>query len=183
MKITIKELVALQNKIHQQNVEMGWWDNHRSFATFACLFHSELSEAMEGDRRGLMDDHLPEYEMFWVELADFAIRCIDWLGSRNYVNYIFYASSPSGDRVAFLAEMHKTISEAYFLSWYASTYNGDETSGHASVLIASAVSACFAFASLHDFDLLDVINKKVEYNKQRLDHKRENREKDGGKKY
>ena len=61
-------LIELQNKIHQQNVDMGWWDDPRPFSTFVCLFHSELSEAMEGDRKGLTDDHLPQYPMFWVQM-------------------------------------------------------------------------------------------------------------------
>ena len=48
-------LIELQNKIHAQNVEMGWWDEERDFDTFVCLFHSELSEAMEGEEGFCVD--------------------------------------------------------------------------------------------------------------------------------
>jgi len=38
---------------------------------------SELAEAMEGDRKGLQDDKLPEYRMFDVEIVDCFIRLFD----------------------------------------------------------------------------------------------------------
>ena len=46
-----------------------------------CLSHSELSEAMEGYRKGLMDDHLTHRAMFEVELADAVIRIMDLAGA------------------------------------------------------------------------------------------------------
>lgn len=45
-----------------------------------CLIHSEISEAMEGHRKGLMDDKLPHREMLEVELADAVIRIFDLAG-------------------------------------------------------------------------------------------------------
>lgn len=172
-------LVELQNKIHQQNVEMGWWDAPRPFSTFVCLFHSELSEAMEGDRKGLMDDHLPHYPMFQVELADFVIRCLDWLGSKSWSNYDFYVFIRKSNRVEFLADMHLKVSKAYELNM--DPYYGKN--GDFNKPIASAVVYCFDFAELKGFDLYQIILEKVEYNKNRADHKKENRAKEGGKKY
>lgn len=46
-----------------------------------CLSHSELSEAMEGHRKGLMDDKLPHRTMLEVELADAVIRIADLAGA------------------------------------------------------------------------------------------------------
>lgn len=46
-----------------------------------CLTHSELSEAMEGHRKGLMDDKLPWRPMLEVELADTIIRIFDLAGA------------------------------------------------------------------------------------------------------
>jgi len=46
-----------------------------------CLIHSEVSEAMEGYRKGLMDDHLPHRPMIEVELADAVIRIADLAGA------------------------------------------------------------------------------------------------------
>lgn len=46
-----------------------------------CLIHSEISEAMEGHRKGLMDDKLPHRKMIEVELADAMIRIGDLAGA------------------------------------------------------------------------------------------------------
>ena len=46
-----------------------------------CLTHSEVSEAMEGHRKGLMDDKLPHRAMIEVELADAIIRIADLAGA------------------------------------------------------------------------------------------------------
>lgn len=46
-----------------------------------CLVHSEISEAMEGHRKGLMDDKLPHRTMLEVELADAIIRIADLAGA------------------------------------------------------------------------------------------------------
>lgn len=73
----------------------GWWNDLHSGADLTstrdeapkvnvaeklCLIHSEISEAMEGHRKGLMDDKLPHREMLEVELADAAIRIFDLAG-------------------------------------------------------------------------------------------------------
>lgn len=65
--------------------EAGWWGNaditHSDFIpSKLCLIHSEVSEAMEGARKNLMDDHLPERSMLEVELADAIIRIMDLAG-------------------------------------------------------------------------------------------------------
>ena len=46
-----------------------------------CLIHSEISEAMEGHRKGLMDDKLQHRPMIEVELADAVIRICDLAGA------------------------------------------------------------------------------------------------------
>jgi len=47
------------------------------------LIVSEIAEAMEGERKNLMDDKLPHRKMAEVELADALIRIFDYAGAFN----------------------------------------------------------------------------------------------------
>lgn len=49
--------------------------------TKLMLIVSELAEAMEGHRKGLMDDKLSHRPMFEVEMADALIRLLDLAGA------------------------------------------------------------------------------------------------------
>ena len=111
--------------VHGRNVTAGWWNDlktgeslkgKRNVPEMLCLVHSEISEAMEGHRKGLMDDKLPHRPMIEVELADALIRILDLAGGL-------------------------------------------------------------------DLDLGGAVAEKLEYNRTRSDHKRENRLKGGGKAY
>lgn len=59
-------------------------ENRALFPTRIALCHSELSEALEGDRKNLMDDHLPHRKMAEVELADAVIRIFDLAGAMGF---------------------------------------------------------------------------------------------------
>lgn len=55
-----------------------------SFAESIALCHSELSEALEADRKGLMDSKIPHRPGQEVELADCVIRIFNICTSRGY---------------------------------------------------------------------------------------------------
>lgn len=77
---------------HGAAAAAGWWGNEfrpdpranpLCFSNKLMLTVSELAEAMEGDRKSLPDDHLPQYAMRAVELADALIRICDMAGAFN----------------------------------------------------------------------------------------------------
>ena len=131
--ITVDRLTRLAMDVHAGNVAAGWWTDlktgadileTRNVPEMLCLIHSEISEAMEGYRGNLPDDHLPQYPMMLVELADAVIRILDLAGSRM------------------------AIAER----------NGEPVHRFGEIFVA-----------------------KRNYNRERADHKAENRLKDGGK--
>lgn len=121
--MNISQLMTL---IHTQSEEAGWHHdpqtgeylpaNQEWWANQVNLIHAEISEAVEGRRKSLMDDHLPHRKMEEVEMADAVIR-------------ILHLSSRFG------------------------------------------------------YDMEGAISEKLAYNRQRADHRRENRSAEGGKKY
>lgn len=93
----INNLSELSGHIYRSNYSVGWWTSQDEalrpimgekyskdcatlIASKIALCHSELSEALEGMRKGLMDDHLPHRSMVEVELADTVIRILDLAG-------------------------------------------------------------------------------------------------------
>lgn len=78
-------LNILAEKCHIANI--NWWRDvetgrpiERNVGELLMLCVSELAEALEGDRKNLMDDKLPHRKMFDVELADCLIRIFDLAG-------------------------------------------------------------------------------------------------------
>ena len=76
----ISALYNIQLKLHAQALAAGWHAKPREVGTLIALCHSELSEALEGARKNLMDDHLSHRKMVEVELADTIIRILDLAG-------------------------------------------------------------------------------------------------------
>lgn len=82
---------VLQDACYGASFAAGWWvnpktgadmrDNPMCFSQKLMLTVSELAEAMEGDRKSLMDDKLPHRPMREVELADAVIRIFDLAGA------------------------------------------------------------------------------------------------------
>lgn len=87
----------LTEQCHGLARHSGWWTDlatgqgltstyvpgqptDRNLGEMLCLVHSEISEAMEGARKGSMDDKLPSRPMLEVELADAVIRIFDMAG-------------------------------------------------------------------------------------------------------
>lgn len=83
---SINELAKI---VHDANKK--WWQDpatgepiQRNKGELLALIHSEVSEALEGERKNSMDDHLPHRRMAEVELADAIIRILDYAEGFGY---------------------------------------------------------------------------------------------------
>jgi hypothetical protein len=91
----MQALRKAQIVVHKRNKK--WWTNIetgepiiRNVGELLMLSVSELSEAMEGHRKNLMDDKLTNRPMFEVEIADCMIRLMDLSEGLSYKGHVSY---------------------------------------------------------------------------------------------
>ncbi len=182
--MTHKSIDQYAHDIHKQNKAVGWWDNPDECSYQKLqLVSTEIAEATEGERKNLMDDHLPHRKMGEVELADALIRTLDlagrfgWLLNKNWVEYNSLVCKTStigkqhlGITIALAelaAHIHKCGGESIAIDAFYST-------------LINSILQC---AKINNYDIFTAMDEKIEYNKHRQDHKRENRAKGEGKKF
>lgn len=85
--VALDGLREMQRLAHETAREAGWYrdpetgaERGRNVGEAIALMHSELSEGLEADRKGLMDDKLPHRPGLEVEFADCIIRILDLAG-------------------------------------------------------------------------------------------------------
>lgn len=78
---------TLSREVYSNNVKAGWFKNpktgrkiDRDPMVMLMLIVTEVAEAAEGQRKGLMDDKLPHRPMLEVELADVLVRVFELAG-------------------------------------------------------------------------------------------------------
>lgn len=70
----------LAQVIHQRNIEKGFYEKEKNIGEKLCLMHSEISEALEADRK----DKYVQYSSMaaingWTNDADFIESYKDWV--------------------------------------------------------------------------------------------------------
>jgi hypothetical protein len=183
----------MSKEIHAQNKARGWWDDpYRCDTETLYLVVSENIEGLEGLRKDLMDDKLPHRKMAEVELADAVIRMYDYAGKNNLKllrflrkdDAIIFASeslidSAKNTEIGYLAALSFIalgLALNISISEHSMKVYGDS---YYTVFIEKA----FAYAKQYKYDLVGAIEEKLEFNKTRADHSRENRAKANGKKF
>lgn len=167
----------LATEIYEQNKAVGWWDNpDRCLYECLQLVSTEVAEATEAERKDLYDDHLPDRKGGEVELADALIRVLD-LGGRMGWTYETGAQPRPDYSGQAPARLHLHINEGVVL--LAQNLNHELAARVYSALVDRVVWV----AGILGYDIEGATVEKLAYNKTRADHKRENRAKDGGKKF
>ncbi len=177
-----ESLNAFAADFHASN--QHWWHDpatgnrlDRNMGEMLMLVVSEIAECMEGERKDLMDDHLPHRKMAEVELADAVIRIADIAGAKgfNLEAEFRWPHKLTDNKGESLLLISTCITDAFELL----TGSGELTA----VSLSEAVALIEAYAEKHSYDLWGAVFEKMEYNKHRADHKPEARLAANGKKF
>lgn len=170
--------------VHELN-RIWWYDEEgnllkRDPAEMNMLAVSEIAEAMEGVRKDLQDDHLPQYKMFFVELADCVIRVLDYAGAKSldlskpprYSKLVNDPTTTAGHLLNIVASIIQ-LQRALDLT--------PKAEGHCA---ADIISSCVELAQAHGCtEFWTIVYDKLVYNQKRADHTYAARKAVGGKKF
>lgn len=168
-------LAKLRERVWRINEEKGWHERPRTWAEIRMLVVSELAEALEEFRNGRMesyylgDDGKPvtvgfippgrKPEGFPIEIADAAIRLLDWAETRGLTWDDDDEKIVMGGNIDFpvTGGVPEDLDQVVAVLHDGGSYDDD-------ALAWLGLTACFAVAWRHDFSLLKAIQIKVEYN-------------------
>lgn len=194
---TKEEIELLQSELYATYLAAGWNLKKRSISVLTNLLHSEVSEAMEGNRKNLMDDKLPHYKMEVVEVADFAIRAFNWMTELGYTTVNMHSEAEVSwylehvvgtylkdmDMSDYLAELHDYTSYNRSTMLHPNIPDDDVYSAKDGFWLWRGVSLAFFLADKEGWDLMAVMREKNTFNATRPDHTLEERAKEHGKQY
>ena len=175
-------------QIFEQNKAVGWWDDmDRCIYQTLQLVSTEIAEATEGERKNLMDDHIPTRKMGEVELADALIRLLDLAGRYNWgfrsamVHHELILQSSDDPQDFTIGRQHFAVNMA--LTDLASAIYTEQHPDQIEKFYSVVALTILYIDHLNDYDIMGALREKLEYNKTRADHKRENRQAEHGKNF
>lgn len=211
-KSALIQWIAEQSKVQHQNNEKWWYDLNtgerldRNKGELFALIHSEVSEAFEGLFHS--DDKLPQYNGAQVELIDALIRILDFLGGfdikitedhvedyKDIIDLPELDDESKSDIAVSFNTIHASISSLL------EAYRKDKLETVEDMWVDLILVIIFLFKYLNHFirakmlvcitngeafktaNFKDVLEAKSEFNRNRADHKIENRKAEGGKKF
>jgi hypothetical protein len=173
MKVDLEEL---KNRVHAANAK--WWVDintgepiERNRDELLMLVITELSEAVEGIRKDLMDDHLPHRKMEEVEIADAMIRLLDYCG--GFDERVSYASeiinkSTKGS----FEDSPSKAADIFDICYYVTAME-----------VEKSLISMYEYCNKWNLDLFGSLEEKLAYNATRADHTHEARREVNGKKF
>lgn len=197
----LNDIAALQKRIHAANHR--WWHDEagnrleRNKGELIDLIHSEIAEATDGVDQGLMDDHLSHRPMVEVEMADAAIRILDYAEG---FGYDIYGATLDINMAIAIGQMHSVkkpqamhlLNHARMHAAIKDVTEGERKNANHKVLTdrkAAEVGLAMALILIYDYcrhfglDLAGAVEEKLAYNAQRPDHTYAARNQANGKKW
>lgn len=192
---------AWAQAVHVLNAK--WWHDpatghaiQRNKGQMRMLMISEVSEAMEGERKNLTDDKLPHRRMAEVELADVVIRALDYAGGFGYelrdlwhyrlalemkpgtamprhFNDVWDTFNPHSDKGEVLEQLCVTIIKI----------GQPAIISNPGTMLSRLLFDCEYYCRLFGYDLWGAVIEKLQFNFTRPDHQAEARLRADGKKW
>lgn len=160
-----------------ERIKLNWGER-------LMLVVTEIAEAAEGYRKSKMDEHIPRYKNEIVEICDALIRMFDlrcgYGYQQDYEPIEYVNEGITDDNVLHaLGFIVGDVDALRFLVYQAP----DELDAHA-IAIDRIITALFQYAFWRGYGSIvrEVYEAKVAYNQVRLDHTREHRLSEHGKK-
>jgi hypothetical protein len=179
-------LNKLAKEIYQQNKNVGWWDDPNR-CVFECLqlVSTEFAEASEGARCNKMDTHLEHRKMEEVEFADSLMRLLDFGGRHKLIytevivdHYFTQYEKVFQRPLSNLGNHFVCNIELTSFGRVFAFVGGDAANAQYSI----SIECILYIADKYKYNVLAALMEKMEFNKTRPDHTRENRAKEHGKK-
>lgn len=199
----IENAAAYCDLCHGAAKDAGWWNDIktgepviRNTGEILMLSVSELSEAADAWEHRAMDDKLTGRRGVEVELGDFAIRSYDTMAGLGYKDEFcdalilldrqrvpLYNGDGGPPSYARFFGIVRHLSDAMESDRKRAPSKRFPSMPALVVNVAQAMRAAVQLGILVEANLPDAIREKVAYNRDRPDHKIENRRAEGGKVY
>lgn len=182
-----------------------WWQNidtgeqlTRNKGELLMLMVSELSECMEGERKGLMDDNLPHRKMAEVECVDFIIRACGFVAGfglkfddfgKNDLRgqYAVVDGAHIGKSLVRYGEIKNRaeylMDVVFHLSLASRDFKNPAENSYGVRNLGAAICMIVWYAEVFGYDLNGAFAEKMAFNATREDHTHEARKIAGGKQF